>query len=80
MLTKWKLALAGVVLAVLAGCSFTAERVAAKEAQASSELVLVEYVAYVDGDPGLDADAKARRMRNVAAMREALKQLRESLE
>lgn len=80
MLTKWKLALAGVVLVVLAGCSFAAERYAAKQAEDSVELVLPEYMTYVENDPALDADAKARRKRNAEALREAMKQLRNSLE
>jgi hypothetical protein len=80
MVKDMKLVVAGVVLALLAGCSFAAERYAAKQVEDSQELVLVEYVAYVENDPNLDADAKARRKRNVDAMREAMKQLRESLE
>lgn len=80
MLHKWKLALAGVVLALVAGCSFAAERYAAKQTEDSAELVLPEYLTYVENDPNLDADAKARRKRNVEAMREAMKQLRKSLE
>lgn len=70
-----------VVLACSASCKCSpAARQAAVEIEDTQKLVLPEYKSYVEKDPALDADKKARRKALVESLERLVQKLRKALE
>lgn len=67
-------------LAVLTGCVCTVERGAAKNVSDTQEMILPEYVKYVESDAALSAAQRDDRKKLVESLKRLTAQLRKNLE
>lgn len=59
-------------LLLLAGCCATPDPTFVAASRATIDAVAPEYLGYVQADPALDAEQKARRVATIARWREAI--------
>jgi hypothetical protein len=76
---KFALVAVFAIASVSCHCS-PASRQAVAEIEDTQKLILPEYMNYVEQDPTLDADKKARRRALVESLERLVRQLRKGLE